>query len=163
MVSSNQPPPKPSNAITDRSITELSRYAPCCLMCDTPFENILSRDEHRWCKSCRSFQKSYRGPKRDPLCRTCFNCVDMGRHPHEYVCAALKYQMPDGTWRDRYNQDHSARYFDSGMRKVNTPLKPDKVEGRFDCECYEYLEEGMTREKMRIQDPLRFYDRSRFF
>jgi hypothetical protein len=74
------------------------------------------------------------------------------------------FEMPDGTWRDRYNQTHSARYFDTGMRKVLTPISPSTMDkAQFTCECYERLGEGETRESIRVQDPLRFYDRSRFF
>ena len=134
---------------------------PKCVVCDAEVlgaKRLQNADrEQLWCEACKSFQNTYRGPQRAPLCGSCFNNVD-GK------CAAMKYQMPDGTWRDRYNQAHTSEYRQMGMDRVTKPIEPTRMtKPQYDCECYEFLGENQTRETIRINDPLRFYDKSRFW
>lgn len=74
------------------------------------------------------------------------------------------YQMPDGTWRDRYNQAKVTTYREGGVIKHETPVFPHRRQKpTYVCDLYERLADGETRESVQINDPLRFYHRSRFF
>ena len=145
---------------------------PKCLVCDSEIlgakPGVGKDKDMRWCEPCQSFQKVYRGTPRKPLCVSCFNCVGIShRQPYQpkprYACAALMYQMPDGTWRDRYNTENRSYMRNSGMDKVIEPIKPNMMAATHSCECYEFIGEGETRDSIERNDPLRFYDRSRFF
>lgn len=169
MVSSEMaPPPKPvrpetSMKISSKEILQVVRHPPRCLQCDGEVSLTGTNDDGgRWCESCKSFQTVYRGPPRPNLCDSCFNCV--GKEKGKSLCAAMKYQMTDGTWRDRYNQAERSEYRQGGMDRVLHPIKPTAMSTiQYVCECYELLPEGETRESIQINDPLCFYSRARFF
>lgn len=154
MVSSNLPMPSRNN-------TSESPKA-CCKVCNSPVSNHFPREEFLWCASCNQYQPVYRGPVRRSLCETCFNCVGTDARGR-YLCAALMYEMPDGTWRDRYNNSHRSEYRQNGMTKVKHPILPDPRPATYVCECFEELKNGETRESIKISDPVRFYDKRRFW
>ena len=128
MVSSNLPVPnRPYNEKAWR-----------CTVCNTPFESgQVDRSGIGWCASCH-WEKGYRGPQRPSQCSSCFNNVGTIGEP---LCAALMYQMADGTWRDRSNRAENVSY--SGKRDHNgkfkettTPIRPAKrTKAEYVCEC----------------------------
>jgi hypothetical protein len=164
MVSCPKPPPPERTHAADL-LNAIRRGPPHCLVCNTQIlgARLDSSGELRWCEACKSFQKTYRGPPRQSLCLSCFNAVE-GSRSYPIACAALKYQMDDLTWRSRYDQPHIDEYRQMGQEKVRHEVKPDIMKKpQFQCDLYEPLDEGETRETIRVQDPLRFYDRTRFF
>lgn len=158
MVTSDRVPPR-SNA--SDILKAVRNGPPRCAVCNHEVVGPTARGELKWCTTCNCFQKIYRGPPRESLCKSCFNCV--GESKGNSLCAALMYQMSDGTWRDRYNMDHRGEYRQGGMEKIRHLIKPLPTEARYVCECYEPLIGDETRESIAISDPVRFYNRTRFF
>lgn len=152
MVTSDRPLP---NSLSEP-------FEPRCKVCNQAMQTGYPRESTLWCEACRCFQTVYRGPARKKLCETCFNCVGVDKKGRS-LCAAMMYQMPDGTWRDRYNNELRHQYRDCGMDKVSTPIVPVSMNPQYFCESYERLNEGETRETIRLTDPKRFYDKRRFW
>ena len=158
MVTSDRPAP----GFTAGDLLKAIRNGPPkCAVCDAEIlgaKTGVGKDRDlRWCEPCHSFQKVYRGPQRQKLCGSCFNNAD-GK------CAAMMYQDPEGKWFDRYNQSEHTYYREGGAFKDVKPVKPLLMKTpQYDCECYEHIEPGETRESIRLNDPLRFYDKTRFF
>lgn len=162
MVTSNQSPPSGFGA---RDLLQAVRNGPPrCLTCNSDVLSARQSKEEvdtRYCDKCRSFQKIYRGPPRRPLCDSCFNRVFTHRG-RENQCAAFLYQTSDGTWHDRYGEPNRATFREGGMYKDVTPIKPVSIRRAvYSCETYEYSE--LKRDEVRLQDPLKFFDRTRFF
>lgn len=155
------PLPPPSRGINASDILKAVRNGPPrCVVCNADImkgKPQAKGDESRWCENCRSFEKVYRGPPRSTLCGSCFNNVD-GK------CAAMMYQVADGSWRDRYNQAETITYREGGVYRDVKPILPKRMtKPQYVCECYEPLADGETRESIRIRDPLRFYNKTRFW
>lgn len=159
MVTSDRSPPS-SNA--KDLLRAVRNGPPRCAVCNHEVLGQTAKGELKWCEPCHSFQKVYRGPPRQPLCGSCFNCVGVNKDKKP-LCAAMMYQMSDGTWRDRYNMDHRGEYRQGGMEKIRHPIKPTPMSTQYVCECYEPLLGEETRESIAISDPKRFYNRTRFF
>ncbi len=112
-------------------------------------------EEHHW-------SKAYIGPQRENQCLSCFNCV--GFKGNKPLCAALMFKRGDGRWATRYGETQNIVYLDGGYRKEARPVEPaPQPRARYDCECYEVLKEGETRESILAMDPERFYSRKRFW
>lgn len=169
MVTSDRPVPHRSDAsfrsvyasailgrIREKQFEEAN--PPKCRHCDSLFDGKVDNEEIGFCPQC-GWSKAYRGPQRPNLCNSCFHNV--GTFKAKPKCAAMMYQMPDGTWRDRYNQATRSIYHNTGMSKTIEKIEPTFRSTTFECECYEFLRG--TREELREQDPLKFYDRHRDF
>jgi len=147
MVTSNHPLPK--------------RRARHCIHCSLLVSGHIDKQWVGFCKKC-GWSKTYPS-EQEAQCFSCFNNV--GSKGKRLLCAALMYKMPDGTWRDRYNKA-SVRSFKRGAISVSTnvevPVTPSPMDPQYDCECYEDTG-GKTREQIRLEDPLKFYSKKRFW
>jgi hypothetical protein len=111
--------------------------------------------EHRW-------EKGYMGPQRPNQCLTCFNNVGKDKRGR-VLCGFQKYQNEQGEWCNTAGKTHDERLVDCGRAKVRTPVKPDpRPKPEYVCDGYED-NKGRTREQIRLEDPLFFYSRDRFW
>lgn len=134
---------------------------PRCKRCDVPFASGIMSDGIGYCRNCQ-WEQGYEGPQRPSQCVSCFNNIGLDKKGH-VQCAALMYQMRDGTWRDRTNQAERCHFIEMGMKKICQPIVPDtRKKPEFMCECYEDLK-GKSRDHVRLMDPLSFYSRKRFW
>lgn len=139
-----------------------SGYVVKCNRCDVPFPSqVIDSDGIGYCVNC-GWKKGYKGADRQNQCLTCFNHTGFDKKGN-VLCAALMYQMADGTWRDRSNQAQRCHFVDTGMRKICKPITPDaRPSPEYECECYENIE-GKSREYIARFDPENFYSRKRFW
>lgn len=153
MVTSSQQPPV-------RDANNAIQHPARCMHCDQLTPGPVDTDGTSFCNSCGWSKVHTKGP-RESQCGSCFNKVNVSG---AIRCAALMYQMPDGTWRDRYNQAQKTTYREGGVYKDIKPVTPTLMRApQYNCDCYEKIGAAETRESIRLEDPLRFYSKSRFW